>query len=148
MEMKLFGIRFRLEVVIASLLVGLIMGGHVLCSCVHTETAKKVAKKAVKETMENMGSQVNYDMSDGVTGSWGAGRKVDSISQQLNTHQGPKVPLAPGQLFFFGENDFKPECCVPPFSGTSSSTGCACVTEEQVNYINKRGGNNTSNHGL
>ena len=147
--MKLFGIRFRLEVVIASLLVGVVMGGHVLCSCVHTETAKKVAKKAVKETMKNMvGSQVNYDMSDGVTDSWGAGRKVESISQQLNTHQGPKVPLAPGQLFFFGGNDFKPECCVPSSSGISNSSGCACVTEEQVNYISKRGGNNTSNHGI
>ena len=105
---------------------------------------KDTAKKVVRESMSNIGD----DMSENVTGSWGKQRKVNTISQQLDTHQGPKVPLPPGQLSFFAQTTFTPECCVPPFSGASNANGCACVTEEQVNYINARGGNNTSNHGL
>jgi len=152
MEMKVFGISFRIEIVIACLILGMIIGVQVFCSLFHTETAKKVvkdtAKKVVRESMENMGAQVDYNMSTGVTGSWGNERKVNTISQQLDTHQGPKVPLPPGQLSFFAQTTFTPECCVPPFSGASNANGCACVTEEQVNYINARGGNNTSSHGL
>jgi hypothetical protein len=143
MEMKVLGIRFRVEIVVACLILGMIMGCHVFCSCVHTETAKKV----VKESMVNLTS-LDYNMSKDVPGSWGKQRKVNTISQQLDTHQGPKVPLPPGQLSFFAQTTFTPECCVPPFSGASNADGCACVTEEQVNYINARGGNNTSNHGL
>lgn len=151
MEMKVFGIRFRVEIVIACLIIGMVIGGQVFCSCLHTETAKKVvkdtAKKVVRESMENM-ALLGDDMTNGVVGSWGKQRKVNTISQQLDTHQGPKVPLPPGQLSFFAQTTFTPECCVPPFSGASNADGCACVTEEQVNYINARGGNNTSSHGL
>jgi len=151
MEMKVFGISFRIEIVIACLILGMIIGGQVFCSCFHTETAKKVvkdtAKKVVRESMENM-ALLGDDMTNGVVGSWGKQRKVNTISQQLDTHQGPKVPLPPGQLSFFAQTTFTPECCVPPFSGASNADGCACVTEEQVNYINARGGNNTSNHGI
>jgi|TARA_B110001450_G_scaffold68251_1_gene64499 hypothetical protein len=143
MEMKFMGIRFRLEIVIACIIIGIVAGCHLFCSCAHTENVKKVAKKVVREGMESMGANLGYDMGKGVSGSWGSSRKVNGDSQQLNTHTGPKLPLAPGQLFFFADTEFKPECCVPPYSGTSSSDGCACVTEDQVNYINMRGGNNT-----
>jgi len=133
--MKILGIRFRLEIVIASILVGILAGCHLFCACTHTETAKKV----VKEGLTN----IKYNMSDGVKDSWGESRKVGDSKQQLNTHSGPKLPLSPGRLFFYADTDFKPECCVPAYSGASSSTGCACITEKQVNYINMRGGNNT-----
>ena len=48
MEMKLMGIRFRVEIVIACLIIGAIIGGQVLCSCIHTETAKKVVKEGME----------------------------------------------------------------------------------------------------
>ena len=35
---------------------------------------------------------------------------------------------------------FKPECCPNSFS---NSSGCACMTTEQFNYLTLRGGNNT-----
>ena len=44
-------------------------------------------------------------------------------------------------MFLFAKNEFKPECCVPSFSSASNADGCACVTKEQVDYINMRGGN-------
>jgi len=139
MEMKVLGFKFRLEVVIASIIVGILLGCHVLCSCVHTETAKK----KVKEGMAVMGAKLGYDMSQDVPQSWGLGRKVQSNAQDLNTHQTGPLPLPAGQLDFFADTQFKPECCVPPASGFSSSGGCACISTKQVDYINQRGGNRT-----
>ena len=70
-------------------------------------------------------------------------RHLNNIAQNLEANHGPALPLPPGEMFFFADNKFKPECCVPPFSSVSSSDGCACVTKEQVDYINMRGGNRT-----
>ena len=45
---------------------------------------------------------------------------------------------------FFGDVDFKPECCGNPAgSSYSNSMGCACLCPEQWNYLNSRGGNRT-----
>ena len=46
------------------------------------------------------------------------------------------------QLFMYANNDFKPECCKT--STVSGSTGCACETQEQIDYIARRGGNKSS----
>ena len=134
--MKLLGFSFRLGVVIASLIAGAVLGCHVLCSCAN----KPLIKKKVKEGMEVMGAMLGYNMSVGVPGAYGD-RHLPTYAQNLQAYPGPQVPLPPGQLFFFANNRFTPECCVPPFSNVSSSDGCACVTKEQVDYINARGGN-------
>ena len=53
-----------------------------------------------------------------------------------------KINTNNSQLFFLANNAFKPECCTPASPlAYSASTGCACVTKEQIDYINKRGGN-------
>ncbi len=137
MEMKLMGIKFRPMVVVLCLVVGIMIGTFVLCSCA------KVSLKEVKEGFETMGAPTRYNMSVGVPGSYGT-RKLQSIAPHLEANRGPKLPLPPGELFFFADNEFKPECCVPPFSSVSSSDGCACVTKEQVDYINARGGNRSA----
>lgn len=49
------------------------------------------------------------------------------------------IPLAEGELDVFATTPFKPECC-PNFY--SNSTGCACMTTDQYNYLQTRGGNN------
>lgn len=49
-------------------------------------------------------------------------------------------PRKPGQLSFFDNVLFKPECCTG--SDSSSSMGCACYTVEDYKYLNDRGGNN------
>jgi hypothetical protein len=138
LEVKVLGFRFNLLVVLICFALGAVLGCTVICSCLHKATAKQKAK----EGMEVLGSTLGYNMSSGVTGAWGE-KKIPSRAQQLDTHQGPQVPLPPGQLFFFADNEFRPECCVPPFSSVSSADGCACVTKEQVDYINMRGGNRT-----
>jgi len=57
-------------------------------------------------------------------------------------YTGTPTPLPDGELVIFAQNKFKPECCPSPYS---SSTGCACITPEQIKYLNSRGGNVTCN---
>jgi hypothetical protein len=49
-------------------------------------------------------------------------------------------PRQPGQLSFYDNILFKPECCTG--SDSSSSMGCACYTVEDYKYLVDRGGNN------
>jgi len=137
MQIKILGMTCRIEIIVISIVLGMLLGGHVLCSCVTPE-----AKEKAKEGFHNaLGSApTNYKMGRGVKSSWDT-KQIPSIAQDLSTHLGPKVPLPAGQLFFFANNNFSPDCCVPPQSGVSNGDGCACVTQEQVNYISSRGGN-------
>jgi hypothetical protein len=66
-------------------------------------------------------------------GSYGKG-----VSDILGRQKQP-IPLAEGELDVFATTPFKPECC-PNFY--SNSTGCACMTTDQYNYLQTRGGNN------
>ena len=137
MIVNIFGLKCRVEIIIISVIVGMILGAHVLCSCV-TPEAKHLVKEGFASAVAS--SPLNYKLGEGVIGSYDS-RKLSSIGQNLNTNVGPQVPLPAGQLFFFANNSFRPECCVPPQSGVSNSDGCACVTQEQVDYISSRGGN-------
>ncbi len=49
------------------------------------------------------------------------------------------IPLPEGQLDMFATTEFKPECCPNAYS---TSTGCACMTVEQFNFLKNRGFNN------
>lgn len=49
------------------------------------------------------------------------------------------VPLPEGEYDLFATTQFKPECCPNAYS---TSTGCACMTVDQYNYLRDRGGNN------
>lgn len=48
-------------------------------------------------------------------------------------------PINPGK-FFFDNIEFKPDCCPSTYY---SSQGCACLSPQQINYLNSRGGNRT-----
>jgi len=47
---------------------------------------------------------------------------------------------APKSLFMMTYNDVKPECC--SYSPYSTSSGCVCLTKDQVNFVASRGFNN------
>ena len=137
MQVKIFGLSCRVEIIVISVIVGMILGTHLLCSCV-TPKVKEMAKEGFANALGS--APLNYKMGNGVVSSYDT-KKLNSVAQDLSTHIGPKVPLPAGQLFFFANNKFAPECCVPPQSGVSNGSGCACVTQEQVDYISSRGGN-------
>ena len=67
------------------------------------------------------------------------GQKPDkSITSIWNREKQP-IPLPKGELDFFASTPFKPECCPNAYS---ASSGCACMTVDQYNYLKDRGGNN------
>ncbi len=71
--------------------------------------------------------------------TYSPGTTPDAGVKEIWNRPKQPIPLPEGQLTMFATTDFKPECCPNAFS---SSTGCACMTVDQLNYLNKRGGNN------
>lgn len=51
---------------------------------------------------------------------------------------GPPVEIGPDNLFYFKNNQCKPECCGATLS---CDGGCVCTTPQQRDFINTRGGN-------
>ena len=158
MEVKIFGMKIRVECVVLCLLIGIFIGGHLLCSCSKIDNIKVglterrncgcsgKCKCGARENFQNLGAPTDYKMGTGVNGSWETrkqkvGPDIPWRSQQADTYKGTPVPLAEGQMFLFADNQFKPECCG---SSVSSSTGCACITRAQMDYVNQRGGNRTA----
>jgi hypothetical protein len=108
-------------------------------------------KKDGREGMALMGSDINEVQNGDVAGMWVT--KANTYASEFgygiinNTGSAYSAdePLKNGELVLFAKNKFKPECCPAPYS---SSTGCVCMTPEQINYLNTRGGNRTSDSGV
>jgi len=104
-----------------------------------------------REGMALMGSDVNEVQNSDVAGMWVT--KANTYASEFgygvinNTGSAYTAdePLKNGEMVIFAKNKFKPECCPSPYS---SSTGCVCMTPEQINYLNTRGGNRTSDSGV
>jgi hypothetical protein len=138
MEFKLFGLTMTVEVVIICMILGAILGGHLFCSC---------SRVGLIEGMQTISANIDYNMGTDVANSWT--NKAINYADKMgyadaktkhSQYKGTPVPLPEGQMAMFADNEFKPECCPSTYS---SSTGCACMTQEQVSYINERGGNRT-----
>ena len=104
-----------------------------------------------REGMALMGSDVNEVQNGDVAGMWvtKANTYASEFGYGIINNTGSAYtadePLKNGEMVMFAKNKFKPECCPAPYS---SSTGCACITPEQINYLNTRGGNRTSDSGV
>ena len=128
MFIKVFGIKMRVEVIVVSVIVGMLLGSHLLCGC------------ATEEGMEAFGSALDYKMTKGVhTDKYEERHDMKEMSG--GSSLSPKVPLPEGQLFMYANNEFNDKCC--SFSNVSGGGGCACITKEQADYLNSRGGNRT-----
>lgn len=136
MELSLFGMKCRLEIVILCVAVGFILCCHVLGSC---------SKIGVTEGMALAGSAVNVVVGDDNYNNWvtkandyAASMGYTHTQSKYESRKGTPVPLPEGQMEMFADNEFSPECCPSTYS---NSSGCACITQEQVDYLNERGGN-------
>ena len=97
----------------------------------------------------NYGESSQYDLSNDTpvnTSSWSAqnmtvtpGQPLSAGVKQFLAREPQPVPLPEGEMLLFANTPFKPECCPNTFS---TSTGCACMTGDQYNYLILRGGNN------
>ena len=80
------------------------------------------------------------------TSSWSAqnmtvvpGQPLSKGVKQFLARKQQQLPLPEGEMNFFANSQFKPECCPSTFS---TSTGCWCGTSQDYNYLITRGGNN------
>jgi hypothetical protein len=121
-----------------------------------SDSSDKLKKAALLKKKEGFaGANTNYgessrytlgDYSSMDTSSWGQpdmtvtkGKPLSKgVKDFMNRSEQP-VPLPEGELLMFANTEFKPECCPNTFS---TSSGCACMTGDQYNYLIGRGGNN------
>ena len=97
----------------------------------------------------NYGESSLYSLSNNNpinTSSWMApnmnvvpGQPLSAGVKAMLNRQPQPVPLPEGEMLMFANTPFKPECCPNSFS---NSSGCACMTTDQYNYLILRGGNN------
>jgi hypothetical protein len=167
MEISIGSYKFRLEILVAIVIVSWIMFGHILCSCCRVNlletmvnikgeiTNGSMGKKAVAKegftgsNKTNTGPEFSGADSPGYimnpskwsmpTLTYSPGTKPDAGVQSIWDRPKQPVPLPEGQLDLFASTPFKPECCPNAYS---NSMGCACMTTEQYNYLKNRGSNN------
>ena len=129
MEVKVLGMKLRVECILISMVIGAVLGCYLICGCV------------TQEGMESAGAAIDYAMSKGVhTDKYES--KYDQVEVNGGSNLSPKVPLPEGQLFMWANNEFSGKCCST--SNVSGGNGCACITKEQSDYLNARGGNRAS----
>lgn len=71
--------------------------------------------------------------------TYSPGTTPDAGVKAIWDRQKQPIPLPEGELDMFATTAFKPECCPNAYS---SSTGCACMTVDQYQYLRERGSNN------
>jgi hypothetical protein len=155
MDIKLFGIKIRLELIILFVLLWVVFG----CHCFSKK--KYYGYEGFTAANTNFGESSAYSLNDNVdtrnwgtpnlvvtpdTATWGMPNLNVSPGQPLSpgvkaflNREAQPVPLPEGELLLFANTPFKAECCPNAYS---NSTGCACMTGKQYNYLIERGGNN------
>ena len=113
------------------------------------DTAMSKNKEGFTGANTNYGESSQYslgDYSSPDTSAWGLpsmtvtpGQPVPKAVTQFLAREEQPIPLPEGELSMFANTPFKPECCPNTFS---NSSGCACMTGKQYNYLIERGGNN------
>ena len=139
MEFSVLGFKFNLLNAVIFLILGFLIATHTTVGC---------CKTTLKEAMTNLANAATLDHNDNqdLKGSWinkslayAGNMGYKSVLDKHEEYKGTPVPLE-NTLFYFQDNEFKPECCPATYS---TSTGCACTSEEQMKYLNERGGNRT-----
>lgn len=171
MEISIGSYKVRLEILILIVVVFWIMSGHLLCSCskigfyegleIMSNTMDNINQRMVDTTTtatqegfvgannsaagpEFSGAQSpGYIMKpskwDMPTLTYSPGTTPDAGVKSIWDRPKQPIPLPEGQLDMFATTEFKPECCPNAYS---SSTGCACMTMGQFNFLKTRGNNN------
>ncbi len=125
----------NITVIVVSLIIGGLIACHTICGC------STISKEGFSE-----GAPLDWKMSDGVPGDSWSQPPVTPEQANLNMYasleKNTAGPVPPKDMLMFSENAFLPECCLTP-QQYSSSTGCACISKEQMQFLSSRGGNNT-----
>tara|TARA_B100001093_G_C26793671_1_gene1000145 strand:- start:364 stop:792 length:429 start_codon:yes stop_codon:yes gene_type:complete len=119
----------RLELCIICVLLGVFIAYNLACDCCKpTFFSKMFSREGFRLNPSNLNDN-NLQ------------HKRKQIYNPASSYEKVQIPLPEGQLFYYANNEFKPECCKN--SSVSGTGGCACETEEQVKFLESRGGNKT-----
>lgn len=146
MQISIFGYKLDLEILILIGILYMILVGHTVCGCCNMHRVKKAVEGFVGASTNNGMSMELADYNVPVDPKWGRpslvvtpGEKPDAAVQAILDRPEQPVPLPEGEMLMFATTPFKPECCP---SSYSNSSGCACMTTGQYNYLQTRGSNN------
>jgi hypothetical protein len=99
---------------------------------------KNGESSTLKEDMEKVIPPYNQE-KNGFENENGNEKHEINIYKDLETNIS-KSNLSSNSMSFFENTVFNPECCP---SNYSTSSGCACMTPEQMKFLGQRGGNRT-----
>ena len=143
MEFKILGQTLRLEIILLCLILGILISMNTSASCFKMSLFETFTD--IKEGLTNMSGLDDQTMVDSPN-SWANKAKTyagnmgyESILESKKNYVGTPVPLE-NTMLMFKDNKFKPECCPATYT---TSTGCACISPDQTQYLNQRGGNRT-----
>ena len=166
MDLTIGPYTFRLEILLLLVILFWVMCAHVLYGCSKITLAEGfntlatltgISESFTKDTKEgfvganktetgpefsNVGAPeyiMNPSKWDQPTLTYSPGTTPDAGVKEIWDRPKQPIPLPEGQLDMFADTKFSPECCPNAYS---SSTGCACMTVDQYNYLRDRGGNN------
>ena len=154
MEISILGYKINLEILILIGVVYLIIVVNTLAGTTNVpgiiEGLTRMAKKeGFAGANTNYGESSKYTLGDynsGNTASWSMpdltitpGKPLSQGVQNILNRPEQPVPLPEGEMLMFANTQFKPECCPNTYS---NSSGCACMTDKQYNYLIERGSNN------
>ena len=124
-------------------------GGSTTTTTTTSSEVPTVKKEGFTGANINYGESSMYNLNDDQevdTSSWSAqnmtvtpGQPLSAGVKQFLAREPQPVPLPEGEMLMFANTPFKPECCPNTYS---NSSGCACMTGNQYNYLVLRGGNN------
>ena len=146
MDISILGYKLNVELLILIGVVYLILVGHTVCGC----SSINGLKEGFSGANTNYGESSRYSLNAATapinTASWSLpnmtvtpGQPLSKGVQNVLNRPHQQIPLPEGELSMFANTPFKPECCPNTYS---NSTGCACMTTGQYNYLVTRGGNN------
>ena len=158
MDISILGNKLNVELLILIGVIYLILVGHTICGCSSVSGVKETLtnmfgmfmKEGFVGANTNFGESSHYSLKASMTpidtASWSLpnmtvtpGQSLSKgVNDVLNRPTQP-IPLPNGELSMFATTPFKPECCPNTYS---NSSGCACMTTGQYNYLVTRGGNN------
>jgi len=147
MEISIGSYKLRIEIVIAIIIVFWVMFGHILCSC--CKVTGMINEGFTGANNSAIGPEFSrakmpgYIMNPSTwampTLTYSPGTTPDSGVNAIWNRPKQPIPLPKDELLMFATTPFKPECCPNTYS---SSTGCACMTTEQYQFLKTRGFNN------
>jgi hypothetical protein len=142
MEYKVLGVKFNVVNVVVCVALGFLICAMIGCDCINMKTMVKGKEGFVSGSSC---TKNNINVASPLAPLIGATPSMDAAAPlKKGDKKAPMVASVEGQkMFYLNEHDvdYKPECCMK--SVYSNSMGCACLNDNQWNFLNKRGGNRT-----